>query len=149
MQAERESFCFFRGLSQEPFLSTQLKAHSDVVTTLCDRYDPGLLLYESILLLSVGTVMAPPGSPNPTTSYSLFERLRSDETRREAMAHFVERYTLFIISRIRRTAPLLQQEDISDIAQNIFSKVWDGTSRTQVLIREEELPKVVCRCDQE
>jgi RNA polymerase sigma factor (sigma-70 family) len=71
-------------------------------------------------------VMVQAGSANPTTSYSLFERLRSDETRREAMAHFVERYTLFIISRIRRTAPLLQQEDVSDIAQNVFSKVWDG-----------------------
>jgi RNA polymerase sigma factor (sigma-70 family) len=81
---------------------------------------------ESTLLLSIGTVMVQPGSPNPTTSYSLFERLRSDATRREAMGQFVERYTKFIISRIRRTAPLLQQEDVSDIAQNVFSKVWDG-----------------------
>lgn len=70
--------------------------------------------------------MALPANPNPTTSYTLFDRLSRDATRREAMGQFVERYTLFIISRIRRTAPQFQHDDISDIAQNIFSKVWDG-----------------------
>lgn len=66
------------------------------------------------------------GIPNPTTSYSLFDRLRKDAYRNDAMRQFVERYTLFIISRIRRTASQLQQDDIADIAQNIFSKVWEG-----------------------
>jgi len=71
-------------------------------------------------------MMTLPGTPNPSTSYTLFDRLRHEATRRDAMGQFVERYTLFIISRIRRTAPQFQQDDIADLAQNIYSKVWDG-----------------------
>jgi RNA polymerase sigma factor (sigma-70 family) len=52
--------------------------------------------------------------------------MRQAATRRDGMNQFVEMYTPFIISRIRRTAPLFQQDDISDIAQNIHTKVWDG-----------------------
>lgn len=70
--------------------------------------------------------MATPGSPNPTTSYTLFDRLRQDGNRRQAMEQFVQIYTPFIISRIRRTASQLQNADIQEVSQNIHIKVWTG-----------------------
>lgn len=66
------------------------------------------------------------GFANPTTSYSLLNRLRDDTTRREAMREFVEKYTQFIVSRIRRSSPNLQDHDIADVAQSIFTNVWLG-----------------------
>lgn len=66
------------------------------------------------------------GVPNPSTSYSLFDRLRQDASRNEAMRQFVERYTFFIINRIRKTVNPIQQDDIANIAQDIFLKVLQG-----------------------
>lgn len=70
--------------------------------------------------------MVTAGIPNPSTSYTLFDRLRQDATRREAMGQFVEKYTLFIVSRIRRTAAQLQDHDVSNLTQDICLKVWTG-----------------------
>jgi len=80
-------------------------------------------------------------NPNPTTSYTLFDRLCIDGTRRDAMQQFVERYTLFIISRIRRTAPLFQQDEISDIAQNIYSKIWTGLIERKFSLEKKNFRK--------
>ena len=66
------------------------------------------------------------GFTNPTTSYSLLNRLRGETTRREAMREFVEKYTLFVVSRIRRSASNLQDHDVADLAQCIFASVWSG-----------------------
>ncbi len=70
--------------------------------------------------------MTQPVRSNPTTSYTLLDRLGHDATQRNAMGQFVSRYTLFIVRLIKRTAPNLQDCDISDIAQSIYVEIFDG-----------------------
>lgn len=77
------------------------------------------------------------GILNPSTSYTLFDRLRQDATRREAMGQFVEKYTLFIVSRIRRTAPQLQDHDVSNLTQDICLKVWTGVIEQRFAIEQQ------------
>ncbi len=69
------------------------------------------------------------GDPNPTTSYSLLERLRNVEDR-AARLQVIEIYTPFLFQQIQRKIGL-QDSDAEDAVQEVLIKICTGIVERQ------------------